>query len=223
MANSENSQNSTQTISKQQEEIQISSSLKFLVSNIKNIAPIQLATDNYAVWRSQILKLFLAQGFHTFLDPSTVPPDRNILQNDGTTIPNSLFEKWTFSDHIIAASLCSTISISILPYVVNLESTAAIWTVLETRFQSSNRSKVIQLKNSLHNISLKNLTMTQYLSDIKIIVDQIAAAGSSVDTEDIIHYILNGLPGSYQSFKTVIRTMLNPISLDQLTIPTSLK
>ncbi|KAI0489264.1 hypothetical protein KFK09_029106 [Dendrobium nobile] len=58
--------------------------------------------------------------------------------------------------------------------------------------------------------------MTQYLAEIKTLVDQIAAAGSKVDTEDVILYILNGLPISYQSFKTAIRTMLHPISLDQL-------
>ncbi|KAI0507212.1 hypothetical protein KFK09_013334 [Dendrobium nobile] len=58
--------------------------------------------------------------------------------------------------------------------------------------------------------------MTQYLADIKSLVDNIASAGSTVDTEDIILYILNGLPPSYQSFKTAIRTMLTPISLDNL-------
>ncbi|PKU67943.1 Retrovirus-related Pol polyprotein from transposon TNT 1-94 [Dendrobium catenatum] len=58
--------------------------------------------------------------------------------------------------------------------------------------------------------------MSQYLPEIKTLVDNIAAAGSQVDTEDIILYILNGLPPSYQSFKTAIRTMLTPISLDNL-------
>ncbi|PKU86910.1 Retrovirus-related Pol polyprotein from transposon TNT 1-94 [Dendrobium catenatum] len=63
---------------------------------------------------------------------------------------------------------------------------------------------------------MKNLTMAQYLIEIKNIVDNIAAAGSKVDTEDIILYILNGLPSSYQAFKTLIRTNLQPISLDDL-------
>ncbi|KAL0913124.1 hypothetical protein M5K25_016558 [Dendrobium thyrsiflorum] len=57
--------------------------------------------------------------------------------------------------------------------------------------------------------------MAQYLTEIKSLVDQIAAAGSTVDAEDIILYILNGLPSTYQSFKTSIRTMLTPIGLDQ--------
>ncbi|PKU86864.1 hypothetical protein MA16_Dca017292 [Dendrobium catenatum] len=58
--------------------------------------------------------------------------------------------------------------------------------------------------------------MTQYLDEIKSLVDNIASAGSKVDTEDIILYILNVLPLSYQYFKTAIRTMLTLISLDNL-------
>ncbi|PKU74327.1 hypothetical protein MA16_Dca003530 [Dendrobium catenatum] len=58
--------------------------------------------------------------------------------------------------------------------------------------------------------------MTQYLTDIKSLVDQIASAGSTLDTEGIILYILNGLPAPYKAFKTAIRTMLTPISLHQL-------
>ncbi|KAI0497793.1 hypothetical protein KFK09_021029 [Dendrobium nobile] len=199
-----------------QEEVQISSSLKFVVMNIKNIAPIHLDSDNYAIWKPQILKILSAHGFHRFLYSSTTPPSQSITQTNGSSSSNPLYSQWHLTDQILAAALCSTISASILPYIVNLQSTAEIWNVLETRFQSSNRSKVIQLKNTFHNISLKNLTMTQYLAEIKTLVDQIAAVGSSVDTEDIILYILNGLPISYQSFKTAIRTMLTPINLDQL-------
>ncbi|PKU86766.1 Retrovirus-related Pol polyprotein from transposon TNT 1-94 [Dendrobium catenatum] len=58
--------------------------------------------------------------------------------------------------------------------------------------------------------------MTLYLTNIKSLVDQIASAGSNVDTEDIILYIMNGLPASFHAFKTAIRIMLTPISLDQL-------
>ncbi|PKU66914.1 Retrovirus-related Pol polyprotein from transposon TNT 1-94 [Dendrobium catenatum] len=216
MANSATSGNNERSSTEDKEEPQISSSLKFLVANIKNIAPIHLTTDNYAIWKPQILKIFSAQGFHRFLDSSVMPPDKSPSQENGSSIPIPSSAQWYLTDHILSAALCSTITAPILPYIINLESTAAIWAVLETRFQSSNRSKVTQLKNTLHNFSLKNLTMHQYLAENKAIVDQIAVAGSVVDTEDIILYILNGLPNLYQPFKTAIQTMLHPISLDQL-------
>ncbi|PKU83464.1 Retrovirus-related Pol polyprotein from transposon TNT 1-94 [Dendrobium catenatum] len=192
----------------------IPTALKFVVTNLKTIVSVQLAADNYLIWKAQIVKILRANRFERFLDSTQIPPPSVSSHSDGTSNPSQ--NQWILTDQILAAALCSTISPSILPYVVNLDSTAAIWTTLENRFQATNRSKVIQLKNSLHNISLKNQTITEYLSEIKNIVDQISASGAAVDTEDIILYILNGLPPSYQSFKTAIRTMLTPLSLDQL-------
>ncbi|KAL0916224.1 hypothetical protein M5K25_013717 [Dendrobium thyrsiflorum] len=170
----------------------IPSTLKFVVANLRHLVPVQLSQENYAIWRSQILKIFQANGFLSFLDSSSplLLSDSSITESSP---PQSRSVQWTLTDQNLSASLCSTISPAVLPYVLNLNSTAAIWAALQTRFQSTNRSKVIQLKNELHSVSLKNGSMTQYLSDIKAIVDQIAAAGLGVDTEDIILYILNGL------------------------------
>ncbi|PKU85167.1 Retrovirus-related Pol polyprotein from transposon TNT 1-94 [Dendrobium catenatum] len=214
MASSENSHLSESTEPTAQEESAISPNLKFVVSNIKNLVPTQLDSANYAIWRSQILKIFRANAFDKYHDSSHPIPSPTVQDSSTIIIPNPAFSHWNLTDQHLSSSLCSTISASILPYVVNLDSTSTIWSVLESRFQSMNRSKVIQLKNTLHNISIKNMSMTQYLSEIKTLVDQIAAAGSVVDNEDIILYILNGLPSSYQSFKTAIRTMITPISLD---------
>ncbi|XP_020697788.1 uncharacterized protein LOC110110577 [Dendrobium catenatum] len=189
----------------------IPATLKFVVTNLRTLVHLQLQEDNYSLWRAHIEKIFRANRFEKFLEPSLFSSS-----SDSSSTPNSQSSQWILMDQNLAAALCSTISTSILPYVVNLESTAEIWSTLETRFQSSNISKFIQLKNSLHNIALKNQSVTQYLTEIKTLVDQISASDSSVDNEDVILYILNGLPQSYQSFKTAIRTMLNPISLDQL-------
>ncbi|PKU88027.1 Retrovirus-related Pol polyprotein from transposon TNT 1-94 [Dendrobium catenatum] len=194
----------------------LSSSLKFVLSNLKNTVQNPLSRDNYPLWRSQILKICKANGLESFLDPLRPIPEKSLLRSDRTTTPNPLYAQWILNDQNLAAAMCATISASILPYVLQLETTAEIWATLQTRFQSTNRSKVIQLKNELHHISLKNSTMVQYLNDIKSLVDQIAAAGARVDEEDIILYILNGLPSTYQAFKTSIRTMTQPLNLDQL-------
>ncbi|PKU75419.1 hypothetical protein MA16_Dca020488 [Dendrobium catenatum] len=58
--------------------------------------------------------------------------------------------------------------------------------------------------------------MAQYLLKIKSILDSLATAGASIDSEDIIHHTLNGLPALYQAFKTAICTNLQPLSLDDL-------
>ncbi|PKU76067.1 Retrovirus-related Pol polyprotein from transposon TNT 1-94 [Dendrobium catenatum] len=194
----------------------LSSSLKFVLSNLKNTVQNPLSPDNYPLWSSQILKICRANGLESLLDPLSKPPSQTLQRSDGLSAPNPAYAQWVLNDQNLAAALCSTISASILPYVLNLDTTSAIWANLQTRFQSTNRSKVIQLKNALHNVSLKNLTMVQYLNEVKSLVDQISAAGGRIDEEDIILYILRGLPPSYQSFKTSIRTMTQPLNLDQL-------
>ncbi|XP_020675574.1 uncharacterized protein LOC110094647 [Dendrobium catenatum] len=168
---------------------------------------------NYPLWSNQIVKILKANGFAIFLDPK---PETTATSANEIADPNQDSHQWSVIDPNLAAALCSTISPSVLPYVTHLDSTNEIWRTLQIRFQSSNRSNVILLKNELHNVSMKNLSMSQYLIEIKKIVDQIASAGSTVDSEDVMIYILNWLPPSYQPFTASISTMQTSLTLDNL-------
>lgn len=61
---------------------------------------------------------------------------------------------------------------------------------------------------------MKQHTMSKYLNEVKTLVDKIAAAGTTIYKEDIILYTLNDLPPTYNSLKSTIRTMIQPISVD---------
>ncbi|KAL0918341.1 hypothetical protein M5K25_010345 [Dendrobium thyrsiflorum] len=98
-------------------------------------------------------------------------------------------------------TLLSTISSSVLPYILHLSTSREIWKTLELRLQPSNHSRVIQLKNELNHIHMRDSTMTQYLSQIKTLVDNIKSAGSHINTEDVILYIMNGLMSTYNQIK----------------------
>ncbi|KAI0519466.1 hypothetical protein KFK09_006914 [Dendrobium nobile] len=199
-----------------EESVAIPAALKFVISNIKIIVPIQLSSENYPMWRSQVLKLLTANGFSSFLLPSASPPASHNLLSDGSKESNPKYQEWVLVDQNLAAALCSTLTPAILPYVIHLVSASDIWNTLERRLQSSNRSRVIQLKNELHNVQMKSQNMMQYLQQIKSIVDNIASAGSTIDQEDVLLYTLNGLPPSYNALKTTIRAMPMSMDLDQL-------
>ncbi|XP_020701929.1 uncharacterized protein LOC110113620 [Dendrobium catenatum] len=162
--------------------------LKFLISNLKNLVLTQLTADNYTIWRLQLLQHITANGFSGHLTGSSVCPSNPI---------DLSFTGWNLIDKNLISALLSTISPSILPYVISFSTAHEAWTTLEKRLQSASHSRVIQLKNELHHVQKKDCSMQQYLAKIKTIVDTIAASGSNVDREDIILYILNGLPSSY--------------------------
>lgn len=186
--------------------------LKFLISNIKTTVVHPLSPDTHQIWRSQIFKLFKANGYEGFLTGDAICPPRPM----GSENPTFEYTLWNLIDQNLASALYATISPSILPYVINLSTCPDIWHTIDKRLQSSNRSRILQLKNELHSLTMGNRTMAQYLSDIKSKVDLIAAAGFPIDSEDIIYYTLNGLSSSYQNFKVAVRTNLQPISLDDL-------
>lgn len=56
--------------------------------------------------------------------------------------------------------------------------------------------------------------MMEYLSDIQVICDSIAASKVPLSVEDIILYTLNGLSSTHQAFKTTMQINLQPIGLD---------
>ncbi|KAI0496279.1 hypothetical protein KFK09_022593 [Dendrobium nobile] len=197
-------------------DVVIPPTLKFLLANIKNVINVQLLPENYPTWRFAIHKLFAANNFFGYLDGMILCPPKHLLTATRQLTLNPQFSTWTLIYQNLSVALFSTISLSILPYILMLETSSSIWKTLEQRFFSTNRSRVIQLKNELHSLSMLNKTMTDYLASSKSIVDNIRAAGGTLDNEDILHYILNGLPPSYQSFKTTIRSSLQPISLDDL-------
>ncbi|KAL0916257.1 hypothetical protein M5K25_013750 [Dendrobium thyrsiflorum] len=69
-----------------------------------------------------------------------------------------------------------------------------------------NRSRVIQLKNELHSIS-----MQEYLSHVKRLVDKHCSCRRKCHS-----LYSQWLMTSYKAFKTAIRTKLTPVSLDDL-------
>ncbi|PKU63073.1 hypothetical protein MA16_Dca024902 [Dendrobium catenatum] len=161
--------------------------LKFLISNLKNLVPTLLTNENYSIWLLPLHQHFAANGFSGHLTGFTVLPPAS--SNDHLL--------WKLIDHNLISALLSTISPSVLPCFLNLATAHEIWTTLEIRLQPTNSSRFIQLKNELHQIQMKDHTMQQYLAQIKNLVDNIIAAGSTIDIDDIILYILNGLPTIY--------------------------
>ncbi|XP_028555712.1 uncharacterized protein LOC114580927 [Dendrobium catenatum] len=165
----------------------IPANLKFLVSNIKNLIPYSLTSENYPIWRTQILQQFLANDYAGHLTGQNSPPV------DASTVE---YKIWQTADSNLLSALFSTISQYILPYIITSTTTHEAWTVLERRLQPTSRSRVIQLKNELYHVQLKDLSIQLYLSHIKSIVDNISASGSKIDPEDtIIHFLL-----SFQEF-----------------------
>lgn len=58
-----------------------------------------------------------------------------------------------------------------------------------------------------------SLSMAEYLQQVKSLVDTLVVVSSSIEEEDIVLHVLNGLPTKYHPFKTAIRTRSKSVSV----------
>ena len=182
----------------------IPSSLLVLISNLNSFISIKLDSSNYIIWRSQVQNSLKATGYLGFVTGSTPQPPSTIKNAENQEIENPEFKTWELIDAHLFSCITSTISPPIFATILNLSHSSEIWMSLERKFTSLSRSHIHQLKNKLQSITKKSQSIEEYLRQIKEISDQLSLAASSVDDEDLILQILNGLPDEYNAFKTTI-------------------
>lgn len=125
---------------------------------MKNTLTTQLTPKNYSTWKPQVLKLFKANGFEGYLNDSTTKPPKFIIDDDSTTVSNRAYATWNLIDQNLAAALYAVILPS-LSYILSLETCEEIWTTLNCRLQSTNKSWLTQLKNELHNVPTEDIIL----------------------------------------------------------------
>ncbi|KAI0504599.1 hypothetical protein KFK09_015551 [Dendrobium nobile] len=120
---------STSTLSSTMAATVIPPALKFLMTNLKSIVHTHLTIDNYPIWRLQIYQAFTANGFDGYITGSLpCPADTN----------DADYKLWRLVDQNLVSALFSTISASVLPYILHLKTSNEIWTALELRLQPAN-------------------------------------------------------------------------------------
>ena len=65
--------------------------------------------------------------------------------------------------------------------------------LFSSRYTSVSRSNILNLKKQLHDVKKNTDTVSQYLQRIKESRDKLAAMGTLVDDEDLLHIVLKGL------------------------------
>lgn len=182
------------------------SALAFLVSNFHSLVTIKLTSENYLLWKTQVLNALRANGFIDYVKGTIASPPLQIRDTSNNLITNPAFLAWTLIDNQLLSCLTATLSPSTLPPVLGLEHASNVWQSLENRFNSLSRSNIHELKRTLFNFT-KTGTMEEYFDEIKICVQKLSAVGYDVDDDDMVFHTFNGLPEEeISSLKQTLRT-----------------
>ena len=87
---------------------------------------------------------------------------------------------------------------------------------VEGMYASQTRARTVNIRIALANSQKGNLSIADYCSKIRQLADEMAAAGKSLDEEDIVSYILAGLDGDYNSIVNAMASRVEPVTVSEL-------
>ncbi|KAG8500980.1 hypothetical protein CXB51_003070 [Gossypium anomalum] len=103
----------------------------------------------------------------------------------------------------------------VLVHLTAAKTSFDVWTTIKRRFGTTSTLKISNMRHALYSIKKSNLTITEYLSKVKTLCDNLTAVGSLVTETKQVSVILASLSVEYESIRVFVST--SPISLDLLT------
>lgn len=93
-----------------------------------------------------------------------------------------------------------------------------IWISLSNRYNLLTETHVQELRDQLYNLS-KTSTIDAYIDKIKELAQQLTAAGSTIEDDELVFRTLHGLPKAFNGLRTAVRavrTKGHRVSFDEL-------
>nr|AAU90262.1 integrase core domain containing protein [Oryza sativa Japonica Group]ABF97857.1 retrotransposon protein, putative, Ty1-copia subclass, expressed [Oryza sativa Japonica Group] len=161
----------------------------------------KLTRTNFLLWKAQILPVIRGARMEGYLTGATQAPLAVIDAKDGeATVKASkpAFEMWITADQQVLGFLLSTLSKEILTQVISMESAAQVWKAITEMLSSQSRARALNTRLALATTLKGDLSVSDYISKMKVLADEMAFAGKPLDDEELISYVLAGLDDDYE-------------------------
>jgi hypothetical protein len=152
-----------------------------------------------------------------FIDGSMSPPPRQVPSSTAAgaeLVPNPAYGAWYDQDQQLLSGLLSSMTEDILQDVVEATTSQEAWDILKRMFSSAIRARAVQVRVDLATTKKRDLSAADYFRKIKSLAAELAAADAPLRTDEIIAYLLAGLPSYYDPFVTSITMKTESLTLD---------
>ncbi|MCO5608621.1 hypothetical protein L7F22_062834 [Adiantum nelumboides] len=113
--------------------------------------------------------------------------------------------------------LSMSVSDSMMGYLESAPSLAIAWKSLENLNEDHTKVKKLQLKIELNTVKQSNMSINDYASKIKTITNSLGSIGVTIDNDDVVASMLEGLGIEYKNFKSSMNTRADVPDFTELT------
>ncbi|KAM2145328.1 hypothetical protein ACFX1R_048890 [Malus domestica] len=115
------------------------------IQNIGSMVPIKLTTTNYVTWSALFSLIFRRYNLIGIINGSQTALPKYLSDASGNSSLNPAFIAWYETNQNILIWLNSTLSNSVIPYTVSVNSSRELWSKLESRLATSSQSHIHEL------------------------------------------------------------------------------
>ena len=198
---------------------EVSSILTGQISSTLHPISVKLDRNNYTIWRSQVLPSARAHRLDQILIGKLPKPPRfsqSTSVNSSQPTSNPEYDQWVILDQFLLSWILASISEAMYGHVVNCQTSAEVWSVLEKLFVSDSKARTLQLRFMLQSLKKGALSINDYVLKMRNIADMLSASGKPVPDEDLILYILGGLGPEFETIVVNITSRSEAISLQEV-------
>jgi hypothetical protein len=121
-------------------------------------------------------------------------PDTTSVETDEAPVPNLVYIQWFEQDQAILSNILSSMSPDILGQCLFLKTSKEVWDKLDGLYVAQSWASAMQICMQLETLKKHNLSTMDYFNRVKTLTDTLATPGASLRDDDIIAYLLTGLP-----------------------------
>lgn len=172
----------------------------------------KLSSKNYLLWKLQIetwLNRQMLLGHVTGGIPRPPPTVQVRNSDEEIEAPDPDLVKRNRDDKKIMAWFFGTLTEEALRSVYGMQTAQEVWLALAKKYSRISASRKCDLQRRLQSVSKQGKTLAAYLSEVKLICDQLDSIGCSVPDNEKIYGVLNGLGQEYESIVAVIENALD--------------
>ena len=179
---------------------------------ITQCVTLKLNDSNYLSWKFQFEQFLNSQfllGHVTGATPR--PPPLLTVQNgeETTETTNPAYTQWVRTDQRIMAWFVGSLSENVISSVYGLRSSQELWYFLAQKFNRVSPTRKLELQSLIQTIKKGSRSLSEYLTEIKSICDQLDSIGAPLSEPEKIYGILCGLGREYESIATVIESSMD--------------
>lgn len=177
--------------------------------------PLKLTSKNYTSWRAQFLPLMVGCNLVGYIDGTNKCPPKEILEGT-VNVPNPKYQLWVRQDQLILHAIIASVTESVISLISLAKTSEEAWTKLSAAYANRSRSRLMSLKEQLSRLTKGTQSVTDYMSKIKSISDELTIIGSPLDDLDLVIHTLNGLGQDYKEISAAVRARESSISFEDL-------